>query len=93
MNELLPLRGTFFFETFITQFLKVTAEQKTTEKIDGAVAIIMTLDRATRCGNTNSASVYDERGILFSSLNKIPKIDIILRENSLSILIFPYLLI
>jgi phage terminase large subunit-like protein len=34
-------------------------------KIDGAVATIMALDRAIRCGNTNSASVYDERGILF----------------------------
>ena len=38
---------------------------KQTEKIDGAVAIIMSLDRAIRCGNTNSASVYDDRGILF----------------------------
>ncbi len=38
---------------------------KSTEKIDGAVATIMALDRAIRCGNTNSAGVYDERGILF----------------------------
>lgn len=38
---------------------------KSTEKIDGAVATIMALDRAIRCGNTNSASVYDDRGILF----------------------------
>ena len=36
-----------------------------TEKIDGAVATIMALDRAIRCGNDASASVYDERGILF----------------------------
>ena len=28
VNELLPLRGTFFFGTFSTQFLKVTAEPK-----------------------------------------------------------------
>ena len=38
---------------------------KSTEKIDGAIATIMALDRAIRCGNTNSASVYDSRGILF----------------------------
>ena len=40
-------------------------KEKSTEKIDGAVATIMALDRAIRCGNDNSASVYDERGILF----------------------------
>ena len=39
---------------------------KSTEKIDGAIATIMGLDRAIRCGNDNSpASVYDNRGILF----------------------------
>lgn len=37
---------------------------KSTEKIDGAIALIMALDRAIRCGNDSSASVYDERGIL-----------------------------
>jgi hypothetical protein len=31
-------------------------KEKSTEKIDGAVATIMALDRAIRCGNTNSAS-------------------------------------
>ena len=40
-------------------------KEKSTEKIDGAVATIMGLDRAIRCGNNNTASVYDERGILF----------------------------
>ena len=40
-------------------------KEKSTEKIDGAVATVMALDRAIRCGNDNSASVYDERGILF----------------------------
>ena len=40
-------------------------KEKSTEKIDGAVALIMALDRAIRCGNANSASVYDERGLLF----------------------------
>lgn len=38
---------------------------KSTEKIDGAVAMIMGLDRAIRCGNDTSESVYDERGLLF----------------------------
>lgn len=40
-------------------------KEKSTEKIDGAIATIMGLDRAIRCGNSNSASVYDDRGILF----------------------------
>lgn len=40
-------------------------KEKSTEKIDGAIAMIMALDRAIRCGNDNTASVYDERGILF----------------------------
>ncbi len=37
---------------------------KSTEKIDGAIATIMGLDRAIRCGNDTSESVYDSRGIL-----------------------------
>ncbi|MGN0679379.1 MAG: terminase large subunit, partial [Oscillospiraceae bacterium] len=40
-------------------------KEKSTEKIDGAVATIMALDRAIRCGNDGGASVYDERGLLF----------------------------
>ena len=40
-------------------------KEKSTEKIDGAVATIMGLDRAIRCGVNTGASVYDERGILF----------------------------
>ena len=40
-------------------------KQKSTEKIDGAVAMIMALDRAIRCGNELDTSVYDERGIIF----------------------------
>ena len=39
-------------------------KEKSTEKIDGAVATIMALDRAIRCGVDNSESVYDSRGIL-----------------------------
>ena len=40
-------------------------KEKSTEKIDGAVATIMALDRAIRCGNENVESVYDTRGLLF----------------------------
>ena len=39
-------------------------KEKSTEKIDGVIALIMALDRAIRCGNDMSASIYDERGIL-----------------------------
>ena len=39
-------------------------KEKSTEKIDGAVATIMALDRAIRCGNDRSESVYAERGLL-----------------------------
>lgn len=38
---------------------------KSTEKIDGAIAMIMALDRAIRCGSDISESVYDSRGLLF----------------------------
>ena len=38
-------------------------KEKSTDRIDGAVALIMALDRAIR--NENSNSVYDGRGILF----------------------------
>jgi phage terminase large subunit-like protein len=41
-------------------------KEKSTEKIDGAVALVMALDRAIRCGSgSGGASVYDERGLLF----------------------------
>lgn len=40
-------------------------KEKSTEKIDGAIATIMALDRAIRMGNDNAESVYDSRGILF----------------------------
>lgn len=38
-------------------------KEKSTEKIDGAVAAVMALDRAVRNGRS-MGSVYDERGIL-----------------------------
>lgn len=40
-------------------------KEKSTEKIDGAIATIMALDRAIRCENDTSESVYSSRGILF----------------------------
>lgn len=39
-------------------------KEKSTEKIDGAIAAIMALDRAIRNGNETNESVYDSRGIL-----------------------------
>ncbi len=38
-------------------------KEKSTEKIDGAIATIMALDRAVRCGNDNKASIYEDRGL------------------------------
>ena len=40
-------------------------KEKSTEKIDGAIATIMALDRAIRCGSDAGDSVYNHRGILF----------------------------
>ena len=40
-------------------------KEKSSEKIDGIVGMIMALDRAIRCGNSVTTSVYDERGIIF----------------------------
>ena len=37
-------------------------KEKSTEKIDGVVALIMALDRATKCGT--GGSIYDERDML-----------------------------
>lgn len=39
-------------------------KEKSTEKIDGAVAAVMALDRAIRNEGNHGGSVYDERGIL-----------------------------
>lgn len=39
-------------------------KEKSTEKIDGAVATIMALDRAVRLQGVNQTSVYDDRGLL-----------------------------
>jgi phage terminase large subunit-like protein len=39
-------------------------KEKSSEKIDGAVATIMALDRTLRNDGNTGGSVYDERGIL-----------------------------
>ena len=46
-------------------------KEKSTKKIDGAVATVMALDRAIRCGNDTSESVYDTRGFLFFDGNAL----------------------
>jgi phage terminase large subunit-like protein len=43
--------------------LKIDKE-KSTEKVDGAVALVMALDRAMK-NQGSDGSVYDERGLLF----------------------------
>ena len=45
-------------------------KEKSTEKIDGAIAAIMALDRAIRCGSDSTESIYDDyerrpEGLLF----------------------------
>lgn len=39
-------------------------KEKSTEKIDGAVAAIMALDRAIRNEGNSGGSVYDDRGLI-----------------------------
>ena len=39
-------------------------KERSTEKIDGAIATIMGLDRAIRCGLNSGESVYDTRGLM-----------------------------
>ena len=39
-------------------------KEKSTERIDGAIAMIMALDRAVRGGVDSGTSIYDERGLL-----------------------------
>ena len=41
------------------------SKAKVTEKVDLAVALVMALDRAIRNENTQTSSVYEERGLLF----------------------------
>ena len=50
---------------WITSAFVPILREISTDKIDGAIATIMALDRAIRCGNDEGGSVYDERGLLF----------------------------
>lgn len=43
---------------------EVAISDKVTEKIDGAVAVIMALNRVIRCVDDNGESVYFKRGIM-----------------------------
>ena len=43
-------------------------KERSTERVDGAVAAVMALDRAIRGGNAPQESVYDHRGILFLNM-------------------------
>lgn len=50
----------------ITKAGNIKADKaKSTEKIDGAIALIMALDRAIRNDSVATGRVYDERGFLF----------------------------
>ena len=40
-------------------------KSKSIEKIDGAVATVMALDRALRNSSNQNESIYDQRGLLF----------------------------
>lgn len=42
----------------------IKADKESTEKIDGALATVMAQDRAIRCGNDVSESVYNSRGLV-----------------------------
>ena len=52
-----------FIRSDLADNIKANKEKST--KKDGAVATIMVLDQAIRCGNDTSASVYDDRNLLF----------------------------
>ena len=39
-------------------------KEKSTEKVDGAVALVMALDRALKNGGGLNESVYDSRGLI-----------------------------
>lgn len=56
------MAGNVVVETDAAENIKPT-KSKSTEKIDGIVALIMALDRCIRNMNVQQGSVYDERGI------------------------------
>lgn len=40
-------------------------KSRAVERIDGAVALVMALDRALRCGGTSTTSIYEDCGLLY----------------------------
>lgn len=40
-------------------------KSRAVERIDGAVALVMALDRALRCGGTSTTFIYEDRGLLY----------------------------
>mgnify|MGYP006923755526 FL=1 len=50
-------------ETDAAENIKLS-KKYSTERIDGAVASVMALDRAVRNAGQNQGSVYDSRGII-----------------------------
>ena len=40
-------------------------KSRAVERIDGAVALVMALDRALRCSGTSTTSIYEDRGLLY----------------------------
>ena len=64
-------------------------KEKSIEKIDGAVAIIMVFDRAIRCGNSNIRFTMTAVFCLYNFRIFSLKCAILLRELSLISLTFP----
>lgn len=71
-SNAIPQRGAITANIFIRKDpagnIKIDKE-KSTERVDGAVAAVMALDRAIRGGNAPQESVYDRRGLLFIDMN------------------------
>ena len=53
-------------------------KEKSTEKIDGAVAMIMALDRAIRCGCVSDDSIYDSREMLILQMQYPYKLEFVI---------------
>ncbi|WP_374047983.1 hypothetical protein [uncultured Finegoldia sp.] len=53
-----------FLRTDLAGNIKRQIRENLQKKIDGVIATIMALDRAIRCGNDTSESVYDDRRLI-----------------------------
>lgn len=66
---LLTTEGNVVHYGYIEKFIESLGERFNIREVAfdrwGAVATIMALDRAIRCGNGKTESVYDSRGLLF----------------------------